>query len=230
VIVIGDVHGCLKTLQALIERLPKDRELCFVGDFIDRGPNAIGVVEFIRSNNYSAVMGNHEQLLCLASDEAQPAHIHKWAQKTWYNNGGDRTMQQWEDYATRMGDKTALELFQSHFDWMCNLPYWLEFMSEEGEHFIISHSNVNFVWDKRRSDPQVFNKASLWSRSFEPTGEMKCQIGNSVNIIGHTPVNHVMDCGNLIFIDTGCGKGGRLSAYDLETKEIFTQRCIDNIK
>ena len=38
--VIGDVHGCYRSLLALIEQLPHkfDSKICFVGDLIDRGP------------------------------------------------------------------------------------------------------------------------------------------------------------------------------------------------
>ena len=46
-IAIGDVHGCARTLQALLSRLAlrPDDELIFVGDYIDRGPDAKGVVD-----------------------------------------------------------------------------------------------------------------------------------------------------------------------------------------
>ena len=35
--IIGDVHGEYQTLLALVEKLPKDAKLIFVGDLIDRG-------------------------------------------------------------------------------------------------------------------------------------------------------------------------------------------------
>ena len=68
---IGDIHGCLKTLKALVEneiQLGKDDELFFVGDFIDRGPDSKGVLDYIGSlirDGYKiqSVMGNHEEML-----------------------------------------------------------------------------------------------------------------------------------------------------------------------
>jgi len=44
---IGDVHGCYKTLCALIDRLPRgaDSKICFVGDLIDRGNGSFEVVQ-----------------------------------------------------------------------------------------------------------------------------------------------------------------------------------------
>ena len=49
--IIGDVHGCYRSLLALIEQLPRkfDSKICFVGDLIDRGPASADVVEFVRA-------------------------------------------------------------------------------------------------------------------------------------------------------------------------------------
>ncbi|MFW6120901.1 MAG: metallophosphoesterase, partial [Petrotogales bacterium] len=37
--VIGDIHGCLRSLKKLLKKIPakKNDELIFVGDYIDRG-------------------------------------------------------------------------------------------------------------------------------------------------------------------------------------------------
>ena len=58
---IGDVHGCYKTLCALIDRLPRgsDSKICFVGDLIDRGEGSFEVVQLAMRCGYAAVMGNH---------------------------------------------------------------------------------------------------------------------------------------------------------------------------
>ena len=61
--IIGDVHGNFQTLKALISKLPKNSEIIFVGDLVDRGLNSKEVIEFIRINNYKCVLGNHEKLM-----------------------------------------------------------------------------------------------------------------------------------------------------------------------
>lgn len=46
---IGDIHGCLKALKDLMAQLPltpKD-EVIFLGDYIDRGPDSKGVVDYL---------------------------------------------------------------------------------------------------------------------------------------------------------------------------------------
>jgi len=73
--VIGDIHGHAAKLEALLNTMgyvpagcsykgPAGRQAVFVGDFIDRGPKQMRVLEIVRamveSGNAMAVMGNHE--------------------------------------------------------------------------------------------------------------------------------------------------------------------------
>jgi len=71
---IGDLHGCCDSLAALLKRLGytgqdgvyrhPDRQVIFLGDFIDRGPLQREVVTLVRkmveAGSALAVMGNHE--------------------------------------------------------------------------------------------------------------------------------------------------------------------------
>ncbi|WP_139068857.1 metallophosphoesterase, partial [Hyphomonas sp. ND6WE1B] len=66
--IIGDVHGALAPLLALITKLALgagDR-LVFVGDLVDKGPEPAGVVRFVRQLSETApyevilIEGNHE--------------------------------------------------------------------------------------------------------------------------------------------------------------------------
>jgi len=66
VYVVGDVHGCLTELEALLDRLsPADDELVvFVGDLVRKGPDSAGVIERVRSQpNVLTVRGNNEEKL-----------------------------------------------------------------------------------------------------------------------------------------------------------------------
>ena len=74
---IGDVHGCEKSLSALIEKinpLPKDT-LWFCGDIVNRGPSSLNCIKLIRSlsNKTVCVLGNHDiYLLAIASGVIKP--------------------------------------------------------------------------------------------------------------------------------------------------------------
>jgi serine/threonine protein phosphatase 1 len=65
--VIPDVHGCVQTLKRLVERLalsPTDA-VYFLGDYIDKGKNSAGVLDFIlrlrQQYEVHTLRGNHEQ-------------------------------------------------------------------------------------------------------------------------------------------------------------------------
>jgi len=70
--IVGDVHGELDALQALLHHLgydpigrhPAGRRLVFVGDLCDRGPDSPGVIDLVRrmveAGTAQAIIGNHE--------------------------------------------------------------------------------------------------------------------------------------------------------------------------
>lgn len=76
--VIGDVHGCLDELEALMLKLgwlrdetrasgwrhPEDRPIVFVGDLVDRGPSSVGVVslvaKLVAQEQALLILGNHD--------------------------------------------------------------------------------------------------------------------------------------------------------------------------
>ena len=69
---IGDIQGCCDELKALLERCnySSDRdELWFVGDLVNRGPQSLETLRFVRAlgANATVVLGNHDlHLLALA--------------------------------------------------------------------------------------------------------------------------------------------------------------------
>ena len=75
---IGDVHGRLDLLDELLTRIDAEagdaaRELIFLGDLVDRGPDSAGVVERVRRLAEGPVpvrtlAGNHEEILLGALD------------------------------------------------------------------------------------------------------------------------------------------------------------------
>jgi serine/threonine protein phosphatase 1 len=73
--VVGDVHGCLDRLEALLDRLapgPADL-LVFVGDLVGKGPDGRGVVELVgEAPNMLSVRGNTEQEL-LEGEASDPS-------------------------------------------------------------------------------------------------------------------------------------------------------------
>lgn len=58
---IGDLQGCLESLEELLSQLPQDAELLFVGDLVNRGPQSLQTLRFVKISavapaQFSAIM------------------------------------------------------------------------------------------------------------------------------------------------------------------------------
>jgi len=70
IFVIGDIHGCLDKLELLWERIdprPGLDQLIFLSDYIDRGDDSSGVLDYLLELKAIYIdtvflMGNHETL------------------------------------------------------------------------------------------------------------------------------------------------------------------------
>ena len=61
-IIVGDVHGCLDELQALLRQCGVIRgdRVVLAGDLVAKGPDSRGVVQLVREIGALAVLGNHD--------------------------------------------------------------------------------------------------------------------------------------------------------------------------
>ena len=90
--IFGDIHGCLKTFEALLDKCSPaiEDEIYLLGDYIDRGPDSRGVIDKIlalqnSSYNVKPIIGNHEYMLLdsLSSMEGM---------MNWAMNGANSTL------------------------------------------------------------------------------------------------------------------------------------------
>ncbi|RNA64370.1 serine/threonine protein phosphatase [Prosthecochloris sp. ZM_2] len=220
IIAFGDIHGCRRTLAALLEQLdpePSD-QLVFLGDVIDRGSNSRGVIDDLitLADRYRCffVMGNHE-LLLLESLETGDSSL-------WLDNGGSATL---SSYHT--ADSSGLP--QNHIDFLRSFNYYIE-----SDTFIFVHGGLDPEMSVRDNIRFMQPSDFCWMRthlrrSFLETGRYQWE---KTVVCGHTPMPEVINQKKLISLDTGCvytdtPSLGRLSAVVLPERRIVQTGNID---
>jgi len=234
--IIGDVHGEYQTLLALVEKLPQDAKLVFVGDLVDKGAQSKEVIAFVREHNCLSVKGNHESSVIeaggliisyLKGEGSYEAIMEKWTRNrlgTFLSYG---MVEELDDGSLRFIDnKEAIEKFLDDSKWMASLPYYLELDAPHASQkpVVVSHSNISMVWNIRHDVAQreLFEHTTQWTRDSVTSDEV-----NIFNIYGHNPRKYGAEIAeNYANVDTGCcyhtrEEYGRLTAYCIETGEVF---------
>ena len=216
----------------MVNNLPRNVKLCFVGDLIDRGPNSKEVIEFVKLNDYDCVIGNHEQyfidcILKILNNEIDD-EVKKWI----FKYGGKETL---ESYTLK--DNTLdTKLLETHLEYLKSLPYYIEYKNlrtNDNRCLVVSHSHVGNKWEykdfpKDSIEYKQFIKIVSLSRFKNHDNK------NIYNVFGHTPIEKV-DIENRYKanIDSGCvyGNGtnmkGYLIAFGFPSLEIFRQENIE---
>ena len=116
---IGDIHGCVRTFQALLQQLPLQPgdSLILLGDLIDRGPDSKGVIDLVfrlreHGHSVTCLRGNHEQLMLEAFE-------HATSRETWMLNGGSQTLDSFQ--AANLDDIPT-----QYLDFFNAMPHWYE--------------------------------------------------------------------------------------------------------
>ena len=86
---LSDIHGQGRAFFEMLEKIrfsPEDK-LYIIGDVVDRGPDGIQLLEYIREQpNMELLMGNHEDMFLRTMDDEE-----SWYE-TWIFNGGGVTL------------------------------------------------------------------------------------------------------------------------------------------
>lgn len=196
---VGDVHGCLGKLVALVRRCQQDAsnrpaKLVFLGDFIDRGPDSRGVVEFLmalqaeKPAEIICLAGNHEELALAATRG-------KAFETTWLRNGGGETLRSY-------GITSATDLPPRHVAWFDALPIY----HDDGRRFFV-HAGIDPDRPIDQQDPQDL----LWIR--EKFLSDSRDHGRLI-VHGHSPIHSGIpdQRPNRVNVDTAAAAGGPLTA------------------
>jgi serine/threonine protein phosphatase 1 len=198
-IAIGDIHGCSKALRSLLEAIepgPDDR-LILLGDYVDRGPDARGVldllVELHKRCRTELILGNHEIMLLACARGGCDTQL-------WMQMGGRATV-------TSYGGRLAA-IPERHLELLGQCQPYIE-----TDQHIFVHANYIPELPMDQQPEQI----RYWEHLAIPLPAPH-HSGKRV-FVGHTPQlsGQAADYGHLICLDTHCFGGQWLTAMDVES-------------
>lgn len=213
---IGDVHAWSDRLDRLLAKLTPP--LVFVGDLIDRGPDAPAVLERVHalcdSGKAHCLLGNHEYALLRGiGSPTLGIQPDPGVYAAWHLRFGGATVLQ--AYGVESTDVEGLRYaLRTHLDWMARLPWVIE-GSEGRSHWVAVHAGL----DESPLRPQLQQLHEGWvhddghpaalfdkARAFVVPADLPdewCVIS------GHTPLTEVVVTPQRILCDTSGGMPGR---------------------
>lgn len=239
-IIIGDVHGCYKTLRKLVEQFPPEEDIYFVGDLIDRGPNSSDVVQFVKDHAAGVVLGNHEHMFLDWVGKISYAIYGGGNDHSFLYNGGEDTLISYtgktiQEIEAEYVLPSQIEHFvpSNHIDWIASLPLYLDLdiKNEDGLNLFISHSGVmpygpltaysmDYVTNMKGTN---YSDTIIWYRG------KPAKLKDKYHVFGHTQ-QRSMDVKNYYAnIDMGCAYPhyGFLGALRFPQMEIFVQENVE---
>jgi serine/threonine protein phosphatase 1 len=215
VFAFGDIHGCRRELEVLLESLRSDHhvtkadQFVFIGDYIDRGPDSKGVIDTLlawKKDHPKTIFlkGNHEDMLLgfLGIGGSSGA--------VYLVNGGTEFFKSYGIEPTGPVSEMVNSLPAEHLAFLTSLELGVSI----GE-FLFVHAGINPARALTDQTPHDL----MWIRGeFLPAEH---NAGKTV-VFGHTPFADVMiHLPYKIGIDTGLVYGNLLTAVELVEGTVF---------
>lgn len=214
---IGDIHGAYDLVRRLYDKIVARIEagidpvhggtIVFLGDYIDRGPDAPKVLDFMMGLKdddtgkypikHIMLRGNHEEMMI--NTRVCPDDM--MGLKMWLYNGGKETIDQF--------GVTVQEIIDGALDkyiiWMQNLPM----IAQDVDYFFV-HAGVNTLKPLDKQQNEII--ACLWDINRDVRAYRKL---NKIIVHGHTwqnknPKPFVDLPNNRIWMDVGANLFGML--------------------
>ncbi|CAM3769084.1 bis(5'-nucleosyl)-tetraphosphatase PrpE [Mesobacillus thioparans] len=226
--IIGDIHGCYAEFAELTQKLgydwgsglpvhPDGRQLAFVGDLTDRGPESIKTAELVlelvvEKKTAFYVPGNHCNKLYryLSGNKVQTTH------------GLETTVAEFLSLDSKQ-KYSFREKFLRLYD---SSP--LYHVLDEGR-LVIAHAGIREDYiGKNHSKVKTFVLYGDITGQNNPDGTpvrrdwAKDYQGKAIIVYGHTPVKEPRIVNNTYNIDTGAVFGGKLSALRYPEMELLS--------
>ena len=228
---IGDIHGGLKALIQLLNKLELQDEdnLIFMGDYVDGWSESAQVIQFLmelsQTFNCVFIKGNHD------------VWCEEWLQEgqvnpVWYMHGGKETMESYEGFSEAQ-KQMHLTFFENlklyHIDENNRLFLHAGFTSMHGVEKEVFQAVFYFdrtLWEMALTmDKRIEKHSQLYPNRLKHYDEI---------YIGHTPTlnygeNMPMQAVNVWNIDTGAAFTGKLSAMEINSKTVFQSEALPSL-
>jgi len=204
---ISDIHGMYENLLNLIQKIPENDKIIFLGDYIDRGPDSKLVLDllFKLKNRAIFLKGNHEDMMI---DYIE--NIGFYAEGIWFRNGALYTLKSFKNNIEEKYLNFVKSLKLYHIEKINNQKY------------LFVHGGIRYG---KKLDEQI-ERDLLWIREdFYMQNE---RYEDYIVIHGHTPTFYISGKYEVYFhkdennrvisidIDTGCVYGGKLTAFGID--------------
>lgn len=213
-IAIGDIHGCIAALDALLESISPDASdtIVTLGDYIDRGPDSKAVIDRLIDLKSRCrlipLIGNHEEMMLDVIENREPPY-------RWLQFGGVQTLDSY-GFAGDMSviPETHLQFFSELLDYY-----------ESSDHFFV-HANYE-------AGLQLQDQSIDYLRWLKIDDELPPpHFSGRKAVVGHTHSRdaEIVEFPHLICLDTYCYGGGWLTAMDLMAGQVWQSDIGGNLR
>lgn len=186
---IGDIHGEYDMMKTLLDNLPDDGTVIFLGDYVDRGPNSRKVMQTVLTmKDAIKIIGNHDMWMFENT-------AYEWW-NDWPETYGKNTVASYSYDKEKMREDASILVNQVghlYYEW-------------DGKVFSHSGGHPHKTLEENTTNDW------LWFR--HPVKDADYAIDGRYSVHGHTPVYDVWVGNDRCNVDTGCGKGGSLSCAE----------------
>jgi hypothetical protein len=202
-LVVGDLHGCYDELLALlgVAGLGADDRVVCVGDLVTKGEKSREVLELFMSDaRFTSALGNHDRAL-----------LAYWR--------GERKKKKLKDAQKRCA-KQLKEDRDRYAAYLETLPKYVDLGSHVVVHaglrpgVALAEQSIEDLTELRTlGDDPASREGTPWYEVYE---------GEKFALFGHWPAKRPREGPRALGLDTGCVYGGRLTAYVVETGELYS--------
>jgi serine/threonine protein phosphatase 1 len=219
-VVIGDIHGCLNTLQELVKKLKRlypSVQLYCVGDLIDRGNFSFEVIEYVRDEGIKFTPGNHDYMFYYFIKKPTSN-----MGASWIYNGFEKTISSYDN---------KFEKISEHLDIITQAPLFFNLPD-----CFISHAGISQYYNSiLGADPlsniekleEELQKSIAKEHGILWTRDELMNLGK-LQIVGHTRRQDVLyqKRNNVAYIDTSVYTCNKLSAVVIDEGDIIAKHSV----